>query len=647
MKSFLNRTIKKKFQKETMNLLSVENLTKSYGDKILFDSISFGISKGEKVALIARNGAGKSTLLKILAGKETPDSGQVTFRKDLNVEFLEQDPYMDPAKSVLDIIFDAKNPAVQLMREYELILEKDAANHSPETQKELERLSGLIDDANAWDYEVRVHQILSKLNIHNLDQPIRQLSGGQKKRIALAKALIDPADILLMDEPTNHLDVEMVEWLEEYLTRSQLSLILVTHDRYFLENITDKIIEMEHGNVYTYEGNYSYFLEKKDEREYNETRERDKARNIMRTELEWMRRMPKARGTKSKARIDSFYELKDKAAGKKKEGKMELDVKMNRIGGKVIELKKVYKGFDSLKILTGFDYTFRTGERIGLVGKNGSGKSTLLNMLVGLEQPDSGKINVGDTIVFGYYSQQGLELKEDKRVIEVVKDFAEVIQMSDGAKISAGQFLQLFQFPPEMQYNYVSKLSGGEKRRLHLLTVLIRNPNFLILDEPTNDLDLLTLGILEEFLMNYTGCLLVVSHDRYFMDKLVDHLFVLDGEGGIKDFNGRYSDYRISLDEKEKAETKLKNKLTENKSSDSVKTEVVVKKKVSFKEKFEYETLDKEIASLENERAELTVKMSSGESDHLLLQKWSKRMEEITKIVEEKSVRWLELSEMM
>ena len=630
-----------------MNLLSVENLTKSYGDKILFDSISFGISKGEKVALIARNGAGKSTLLKILAGKETPDSGQVTFRKDLNVEFLEQDPYMDPAKSVLDIIFDAKNPAVQLMREYELILEKDAAHHSPETQKELERLSGLIDDANAWDYEVRVHQILSKLNIHNLDQPIRQLSGGQKKRIALAKALIDPADILLMDEPTNHLDVEMVEWLEEYLTRSQLSLILVTHDRYFLENITDKIIEMEHGNVYTYEGNYSYFLEKKDEREYNETRERDKARNIMRTELEWMRRMPKARGTKSKARIDSFYELKDKAAGKKKEGKMELDVKMNRIGGKVIELKKVYKGFDSLKILTGFDYTFRTGERIGLVGKNGSGKSTLLNMLVGLEQPDSGKINVGDTIVFGYYSQGGLELKEDKRVIEVVKDFAEVIQMSDGSKVSAGQFLQLFQFPPEMQYNYVSKLSGGEKRRLHLLTVLIRNPNFLILDEPTNDLDLLTLGILEEFLMNYTGCLLVVSHDRYFMDKLVDHLFVLDGEGGIKDFNGRYSDYRISLDEKEKAEAKLKNKLTENKSSDSVKTEVVVKKKVSFKEKFEYETLDKEIASLENERAELTVKMSSGESDHLLLQKWSKRMEEIIKIVEEKSVRWLELSELM
>ena len=364
-----------------MNLLSIENLSKSYGDKVLFDNISFGISKGEKVALIARNGAGKSTLLKIIAGKEKPDSGLVTFRKDINVEFLEQDPYMDNTKTVLEVIFDANNPSVQLMRDYELMLEKDQLHHSPETQKELERLSGLIDDAQAWDYEVRVRQVLSRLNIHNLDQPVRQLSGGQKKRIALAKALIDPADILIMDEPTNHLDVEMVEWLEDFLTRSQLSLILVTHDRYFLENITDKIIELENGNLYSYEGNYSYFLEKKEEREFNENRERDKARNIMRTELEWMRRMPKARGTKSKARIDSFYELKNKAAGKKVEGKIELDVKMNRIGGKVIELKKVYKSFGDLHILKGFDYTFKTGERIGIVGKNGAGKSTLLMMV--------------------------------------------------------------------------------------------------------------------------------------------------------------------------------------------------------------------------------------------------------------------------
>ncbi len=628
-----------------MNLLSIENLSKSYGDKILFNSISFGISKGEKVALIARNGAGKSTLMKILAGKETPDSGQVTFRKDLNVEFLEQDPYMDPERTVLDTIFDAKNPSVQLMREYELMVERDALHHSPETQKELERLSMLIDDANAWDYEVRVRQVLSKLNIHNLDQQIRQLSGGQKKRIALAKALIDPADILLMDEPTNHLDVEMVEWLEEFLTRSQLSLILVTHDRYFLENITDKIIELENGNVYTYEGNYSYFLEKKDEREFNETRERDKARNIMRTELEWMRRMPKARGTKSKARIDSFYELKDKAAGKKKEGKMELDMKMNRIGGKVIELKKIYKAYDDLKILTGFDYTFRTGERIGIVGKNGAGKSTFLNMLIGDELPDSGKINVGETIVFGYYNQSGLELKDDKRVIEVVKDFADVIQMSDGSKVNASQFLQLFQFPPEMQYTYVSKLSGGEKRRLHLLTVLIKNPNFLILDEPTNDLDLLTLGILEEFLLNYTGCLLVVSHDRYFMDKLVDHLFIFDGEGNIKDFNGRYSEYRIMLDEKEKEESKQKNKQLQTKVEVETKSTIPVKKKISFKEKFEFETLEKEISVLETEKEILTAALSGGETDHIKLSKWAKRMEEVLAEIEIKSGRWLELSE--
>ena len=628
-----------------MNLLSIENLSKSYGDKILFNSISFGISKGEKVALIARNGAGKSTLMKILAGKETPDSGQVTFRKDLNVEFLEQDPYMDPERTVLDTIFDAKNPSVQLMREYELMVERDALHHSPETQKELERLSMLIDDANSWDYEVRVRQVLSKLNIHNLDQQIRQLSGGQKKRIALAKALIDPADILLMDEPTNHLDVEMVEWLEEFLTRSQLSLILVTHDRYFLENITDKIIELENGNVYTYEGNYSYFLEKKDEREFNETRERDKARNIMRTELEWMRRMPKARGTKSKARIDSFYELKDKAAGKKKEGKMELDMKMNRIGGKVIELKKIYKAYDDLKILTGFDYTFRTGERIGIVGKNGAGKSTFLNMLIGDELPDSGKINVGETIVFGYYNQSGLELKDDKRVIEVVKDFADVIQMSDGSKVNASQFLQLFQFPPEMQYSYVSKLSGGEKRRLHLLTVLIKNPNFLILDEPTNDLDLLTLGILEEFLLNYTGCLLVVSHDRYFMDKLVDHLFIFDGEGNIKDFNGRYSEYRIMLDEKEKEESKQKNKQLQTKVEVETKSTIPVKKKISFKEKFEFETLEKEISVLETEKEILTAALSGGETDHIKLSKWAKRMEEVLAEIEIKSGRWLELSE--
>jgi ATP-binding cassette subfamily F protein uup len=447
-----------------------------------------------------------------------------------------------------------------------------------------------------------------------------------------------------MDEPTNHLDVEMVEWLEDFLTRSQLSLLLVTHDRYFLENITTKIIELDGGNVYSYEGNYSYFLEKKEERQYNEVRERDKARNIMRTELEWVRRMPKARGTKSKARMDAFHELKKRAAGKKEEGKMELDIKMNRIGGKVIELKKIYKSFDDLHILKGFDYTFRTGERIGIVGKNGAGKSTFLNMLVGTEQPDSGKINVGDTIVFGYYNQQGLELKEDKRVIEVVKDYADVIKLSDGSKVSAAQFLQLFQFPPEMQYTYVSKLSGGEKRRLHLLTVLVRNPNFLILDEPTNDLDLLTLGILEEFLMHYSGCLLVVSHDRYFMDKLVDHLFIFEGNGNIRDYNGSYSEYRIELEEKEAAKQKAK---TQEVKEAKAAADSTSKKKFSYKEKLEFENLEKDIAKLEAEKVKLTESLSSGESDHNQLREWSERMQVIIHEIDEKSMRWLELSELM
>ena len=628
-----------------MNILSVENLSKSYGEKSLFENISFGISRGEKIALIARNGSGKTTLMRILSGKDNPDNGLVTYRKNIHIEYLEQEPYMDPAKTVLETIFDYGNPSVQLMRQYEDVLEKVQLHPTTELQNELQRLSSLIDSAGTWDYEVRVRQVLSKLNIHQLDQPVRQLSGGQKKRIALAKTLIDPADLLLMDEPTNHLDVEMVEWLEDFLTRSQLAILLVTHDRYFLENITNKIIELDHGNLYLYEGNYSYFLEKKAERQFNETREIDKARNIMRTELEWMRRMPKARGTKSKARIDSFYELKEKAAGRKKEEGINLDVKMNRIGGKVIEMKKVYKSYGNIHLMKGFDYTFRTGERIGVVGKNGAGKTTFLNMITGAESPDSGKINVGETIIFGYYSQQGLEPKEDKRVIEIVKDFADVIQLSNGTKVSASQFLQLFQFPPEMHFTYYSKLSGGEKRRLHLLTVLIKNPNFLILDEPTNDLDLLTLNILEDFLLSYKGCLLVVSHDRYFMDKLINHLLIFEGDGNIRDYNGRYSEYRMEMEEKEKTDTKEKNlRLAANR--EEIVNRSQVKKKFTFKEKLEYEKLEKEISALEEERAVLTEKLSSGNGDHVQVNEWALRMQQIIGEVDVKSMRWLELSEL-
>lgn len=624
-----------------MNLLSVENLAKSYSEKILFEGISFGISKGEKVALIARNGAGKTTLMRILAGKETAEKGAVTYRKDCRIEYLEQDPYMDPNSTVLETIFNLNNPMVRLIKEYEIALEQDEQNHNPQTQRTLQDLATQIDNAKGWDYEVRVHQILSRLNIHSLDQPIRQLSGGQKKRIALAKALIDPADLILMDEPTNHLDVEMVEWLEDHLQRSQLALLIVTHDRYFLENITNKIIELDRGELYSYDGNYSYFLEKKAEREHNESREKDKARNLMRTELEWVRRMPKARGTKSKARMDAFDGLKERAAGKKKEDTIKLDIKMNRIGGKVIELKKVYKSYGDLPILKGFDYTFRTGERIGIVGKNGAGKSSFLNLITGLEQPDSGKINTGDTIIFGYYSQQGLVLEDDKRVIEVVKDYAEVIMLSDGSKVNASQFLQLFQFPPEMQFTYVSKLSGGEKRRLHLLTILIRNPNFLILDEPTNDLDLLTLNILEEFLMNYSGCLLVVSHDRYFMDKLVDHLFIFEGNGVVRDFNGRYTEFRQDQDDKEKALAAAK--VVQRNEAKYPKQE---KKKFTYKEKLAFETLEKEIASLEAEKAQLTEKLSSGTGTHDELRQWSERMKAIFSEIDVKSMKWLELSEL-
>ncbi len=581
--------------------------------------------------------------MRILAGRDNPDSGKVTVRKDLRVEYLDQDPQMNPEETVLETIFNDSNPVVQMMKQYEELIDRSRHDDSTALQNELHKISTLIDNANAWDYEHRVRQILSRLSIHNLDQPVRQLSGGQRKRIALAKALIDPADLLLLDEPTNHLDVEMVEWLEDFLTRSQLAVLLVTHDRYFLENITDKIIELDEGRLYEYQGNYSWFLQKKAEREFNEEREKDKARNLMRTELEWMRRMPKARGTKSKARIDAFYELSDKAAGRKKQDEISLDVKMNRIGGKVIELKKVYKSFGEQAILRGFDYTFRTGERIGIVGKNGAGKSTFLNLITGIDQPDSGKINVGETIIFGYYSQQGLELKEDKRVIEVVKEYADVIQLSNGSKVTASQFLQLFRFSPEMQFTFYSKLSGGEKRRLHLLTVLIRNPNFLILDEPTNDLDLLTLNILEDFLLSYKGCLLVVSHDRYFMDKLVDHLFVFEGNGIVRDYNGSYSDYRISEDQAEKEKEKEKSAARQGIEKEK---QAPAKKKFTYKQKLEFDNLEKEIAELEIEKEEIGKKMSTGSLDHVQITDLSTRLQKVMNDIDEKSMRWLELSEL-
>jgi ATP-binding cassette subfamily F protein uup len=637
-----------------MNLLSVENLSKSYGEKQLFKDLTFGIAQGEKVALVARNGTGKSTLLRILCGKDNADDGRIVFRKDLRISFLDQNPAFNEELTILDAVLNSENEITIAIKMYEKVLASQSETMNDTQAKELELAIAQMDKTNAWAYELRVKQVLDKLGLIKLNQQIKTLSGGQKKRVALAQVLIEEPDLLIMDEPTNHLDVDMIEWLEEYLDNKDLSLFLVTHDRYFLDNVCNKIIELDQQKLYTYLGNYSYFLEKKAEREFNAAREVDKAQNLMRKELEWIRRMPKARGTKSKSRVDAFYDLKEKATEKRQMNDMELNVKMSRIGGKVIEMKKVYKSYDDFKILKGFDYTFKTGERIGIVGKNGIGKTTFLNLIAEIEQPDSGKINIGETIVFGYYSQAGLILKEDKRVIEVVKEnIAEVISLGDGSKVTASQFLTLFQFPPDMQYTYVSKLSGGEKRRLFLLTVLVKNPNFLILDEPTNDLDLLTLQTLEEFLLHFKGCLVVVSHDRYFMDKLVDHLFVFEGDGVVKDFSGNYREWREQVLEDE-MESKKKQKqaleqqkLQEKPTTEEVNNNVVNKlRKKSFKEKYEFEQLQSEIANLEKEKVELTDKLAAGGGSHEDILNWSKRIGELVDLIDEKELRWLALSEL-
>lgn len=638
-----------------MNLLSIENLSKSYGEKQLFKDLTFGISQGEKVALVARNGTGKSTLLRILCNKDNADSGRVVFRKDLRISFLDQNPEFNEELSIIDAVLLSENEITIAIKRYEKLIEEQTDEISAAQSKDLEEAIAMMDKTNAWAYEVRVKQVLDKLGLVKLSQQLKTLSGGQKKRVALAKVLIEEPDLLIMDEPTNHLDVDMIEWLEEYLENKDLSLFLVTHDRYFLDNVCNKIIELDQQKLYTYQGNYSYFLEKKAEREFNSAREVDKAQNLMRKELEWIRRMPKARGTKSKSRVDAFYDLKEKATDKRQIAEMELNVKMSRIGGKVIEMKKVYKSYDDFNILKGFDYTFKTGERIGIVGKNGIGKTTFLNLITGKELPDSGKINVGETIVFGYYSQAGLTLKEDKRVIEVVKDnIAEVISLGDGSKVSASQFLTLFQFPPEMQYTYVSKLSGGEKRRLFLLTVLVKNPNFLILDEPTNDLDLLTLQTLEEFLLHFKGCLVVVSHDRYFMDKLVDHLFVFEGDGIVKDFTGNYREWRDEVVEEElQLKKKQKQALVnqKNEKQDAVSTTINTTtekgRKRTFKEKYEFEQLQKEIATLEKEKQDLDLKLASSAGSHEEILLWSTRIGEVISAIDEKELRWLALSELI
>lgn len=595
--------------------------------------------------MVARNGSGKSTLLKILAGKETPDDGKVWIHKDVDVALFEQEPSFNEEVSIVENIFDHNHPVLNAIKEYELVSEEGDA----------EKLSELIvkmDDLGAWDFDAKVKQILGKLNIHHLNQPVKNLSGGQRKRAALARTLIDIGFehkhvLLIMDEPTNHLDVEMVEWLEHYLNKENVSLLLVTHDRYFLDTVCEEIWELDGSNLYVHKGDYENYLENKAARLESEEASIDKSKNLYRKELAWMRKQPKARTTKSKSRQDNFYEVERKAKQRVEDAELELQTKMNRLGGKVVELKKVYKRYDDKIICKGFDYTFKKGERAGVVGKNGVGKSTFINIVQGAEQPDSGKVNIGDTVVFGNYSQQGLQVKEDMRVIEFVKNIAENFPLASGGSLSASQFLNLFLFPPEQQFTYISSLSGGEKRRLHLLSILYRNPNFLVLDEPTNDLDLPTLGVLENFLSDFAGCLLIVSHDRYFMDRLVDHLFVFEGDGVIRDFPGNYSQYRMSLEELPVTSYQLPVK-EENESKTGNPEQVTGnKRRPSYKDKREFELLEKEIADLNKEKEMINQKFNQGNLPFEELRNLSQRIGEVSTLLDAKEMRWLELSEMI
>jgi len=631
-----------------MHYVSVEGLTKSFGIKPLFSNITFHIEEGDKIALVAKNGSGKTTLLKILARQETADEGKVWVNKDVDVVLFEQEPIFNENASVLDNIFFHDHPIINAIKEYEAAA--DEAN-----EQKLNAAIIKMDELGAWNFEANVKQVLGKLNIHHLQQNISTLSGGQRKRVALAKTLIDVGFehkhvLLIMDEPTNHLDVEMVEWLENYLSSQNTTLLLVTHDRYFLDAVCEEIWEMDDDKLYIYKGNYENYLEKKASRLESDTASIEKARNTYRKELEWMRKQPRARTTKSKSRQDNFYKVEKKAKQQIADEQLQLQMKMNRLGGKIAELKKVHKSYGDQIILKGFDYTFKKGDRIGIVGKNGTGKTTFLNILQGLEKADSGKINIGDTVIFGHYSQQGLQIKEDVRVIEYVKSIAENFPLAKGGSLSAAQFLELFLFPPDKQYTYLSMLSGGEKKRLQLLTMLFRNPNFLILDEPTNDLDLPTLGVLENFLSDFQGCLLLVSHDRYFMDRLVDHLFVFEGNGIIKDFPGNYSQYRETTDHSRQTTDDTKEKVIANNSESEVvhrPSSIVTKKQLSYKEKREFEVLEKEIAELTKEKETVTQRLNSGDASFEELQRLSNRIGEVSKLLDEKELRWLELSEII
>ncbi|MDB2442514.1 ABC-F family ATP-binding cassette domain-containing protein [Flavobacteriales bacterium] len=618
-----------------MNYLSVQDLGKSYGIQTLFKGLNFGIDQGQKVALVARNGTGKTTILRALAGVEPADTGLVVFRKGIRIAFLQQESHFGNAKTVYQAIFESENPLLSAIQEYEEAL------LNPENADAFQKAFDKMDQLEAWDYEVKVKTILSKLKLDELTQELSVLSGGQKKRLSLAKILIEQPDFLILDEPTNHLDLAMIEWLQEFLTKENVTLFMVTHDRYFLDAICNEILELEEGDLFRYKGNYTYYLEKKQERQTVMQTNIDKAKNLYTKELEWMRRQPKARGTKSKARIESFYDVEKSAKKRIKNDKVQLEVQMTRLGSKILELHKVSKSYGDLKILDQFSYTFKKRDRIGIVGKNGVGKTTVLNMLTGTETIDAGKIVTGDTVVIGYYTQSGMKMDEGKRVIEIIRDIAEYIPLAGGRKLTAAQMLERFLFTKDAQWKHVSVLSGGEKKRLYLLTILMKNPNFLILDEPTNDLDLITLKVLEDFLDEFEGCMITVSHDRYFMDRLVDHLFVFEGEGQVKDFPGNYTDYRENV----AADGKLK--IDKPKLKDPVKDRASEKRKLTYNEKKEYDTIESVIDVLEQEKVAIGAQFNDTGLDAEKMKELGVRLKEIDEEIAFKTNRWMELAELM
>ncbi|MEQ9442828.1 MAG: ABC-F family ATP-binding cassette domain-containing protein [Cyclobacteriaceae bacterium] len=639
-----------------MIYLSVESLTKHYlttegREKFLFRNISLGIEQGQKVALVGINGSGKSTLMKIIAGQEVPDSGEAVLSQGVRMAFAEQQPQFAPGDTVITFIYNSDDPTLTLLKEYRHIL-----HHNP-ADEGLADLIQQIDSRNAWDYESQIEQILGQLGIYDLDKPVAQLSGGQRKRVALAKALIEKPDFLILDEPTNHLDLETIEWLENYLSAQNMSLLLVTHDRYFLERVTNEIVELDRGEVFRYQGKYAYFLEKKAERMAQQQATVDKAQNLLRKELDWMRRQPKARGTKAKYRVEAFYDLQEQATQRTEDGKAELSMQGQRQGKKILEIENLSKSYDGKLIIDDFSYTFRRKDRIGIIGPNGSGKTTFLNMITQQLAPDTGTMELGSTTAFGYYTQQEMSFSDDLRMIDVVKEVAEVIDVGKGQVITASQLLQRFQFSTDMHYQRVKNLSGGEKRRLQLLRVLMQNPNFLILDEPTNDLDLITLNILEDFLFQFDGCLILVTHDRYFMDRLVDHMFIFSQESGhIQDFPGNYTDYRSDRQSSRPSETGKKpaSGATSPKATPAApapKTEDAKGRKPSYKEKREYEQLEQEIDRMEAEKEKLMEQLAqlsaSGQADHAELTEASRQLEQLTQALEDKSNRWLELGELM